>query len=82
VYERRLKTQEGDMTSAVQNPANALVSDTYMSKGAQLDQIIGDARLKYFAGQFTQDQYTAEIKRWHTEGGDQVIKEMNELYAK
>jgi len=53
-----------------------------MSKGAQLDQIIGDARLKYFAGQFTQDQYTAEIKRWHTEGGDQVIKEMNELYAK
>ena len=82
VYERRLKTQEGDMTSAVQNPANALVSDTYMSKGAQLDQIIGDARLKYFAGQYTQDQYTAEIKRWHTAGGDQVITEMNELYAK
>jgi len=66
----------------VQNPANALVSDTYTAKGAQLDQIIADARLKYIAGQLSLDQYQAEIKRWHTEGGDQVISEMNDLYAK
>jgi len=81
-YEDRLKFQAADFKSAVQNPANALVSDTYTAKGAQLDQIIADARLKYIAGQLSLDQYQAEIKRWHTEGGDQVISEMNDLYAK
>lgn len=79
---KRLAIHESDMKSAVHNLANAYVSETYVAKGAQLDQIIADARLKYFAGQMTEDQFKAEIKRWHAEGGDQIIKEMNELYAK
>lgn len=81
-YENRLKFQASDLKSAVQNPANALVSETYTAKGAQLDQLISDARLKYIAGQLNTDQYQSEIKRWHTEGGDQIITEMNDLYAK
>ncbi|QIK71053.1 extracellular solute-binding protein [Propioniciclava coleopterorum] len=81
-YLKRLAIHEEDMKTAVHNPANALVSETFVSKGAQLNQILVDARLKFIAGQFTEDQYNAEVKRWHAEGGDQVIKEMNELYAK
>lgn len=81
-YHKRIAIHEEDMKTAVHNPANALVSETFVSKGAQLNQILTDARLKFIAGQFTEDQYNAEVKRWHAEGGDQVIKEMNELYSK
>lgn len=79
---KRLAIHAADMEKAVHNEANAYVSETYVSKGAQLDQIIVDARLKYFAGQMTEEQYKAEIARWHAEGGDQIIQEMNELAKK
>ena len=81
-YEKRLAMHKEDLTTAVHNPANALVSETYTTKGPQLDTIVTDARLKYIAGQMSLDQLKTEIKRWHTEGGDTIIKEMNDLYAK
>lgn len=82
MFERRLAFHAADLKNAVHNPTNGLVSKTYIEKGAQLDQIISDARLKYIAGQLTEDQLKAEIKRWHTEGGDQIATELNELYKK
>lgn len=82
MYERRLETHKEDLKTAVHNPANALVSETYTTKGPQLDVIIADARVKYIAGQIDLNGLKAEIRRWHTEGGDQIIKEMNELYKK
>lgn len=82
LYKKRLAMHEEDMASAVHNPANALISETYVSKGAQLDQLIADARLKYLAGQLDEAGLKAEIQRWHAEGGDAIITEMNELYKK
>lgn len=79
-YEKRLAIHAEDMETAVQNAANALVSETYVAKGAQLDQIIADARLKFLAGQMSEADLQAEIARWHREGGDTIIQEMNDLY--
>ena len=71
-----------DMKTAVQNPANALVSPTYTTRGARLDQLIADARLKYVAGQLDLAGLKSQISAWHSQGGDQIISEMNDLYAK
>lgn len=66
----------------VTNPAEALISETYMEKGGELDKIVTDARIKYMSGQITDEEYKAEMQRWRTSGGDDVIREINEEYKK
>lgn len=82
MFEHRLEVHKRDLETAVNNPAQALVAKSYVEKGAQLDQIIADARIKYYAGQFTEQQLQDEVKRWYREGGQQIVTEMNELQAK
>lgn len=79
--ELRLQLQEEDMANAVFNPAAGLVSDTYTTNGTQLDNIIGDARIQYLAGQIDEAGLEEAIERWRTSGGDQVTEEVNALYA-
>lgn len=76
---KRNEFHEADLEHAVFNPAAAFVSQTYLDSGAVLDQIVVDARLKYLAGQLDEDGLTAELERWTSSGGQQVIDEMNEL---
>lgn len=65
---------------AVANPAEPYVSDTYSTKGPQLDAIMSEANTKYIVGQITLDEWKAQLERWRTQGGNDVIKEMNEAY--
>ena len=78
-WERRQQLEESDYAHAVFDPTAPYVSETYVAKGAQIDLIVGDARLKYLDGQITRDELLAEIDRWHAEGGDDIIAELNEL---
>lgn len=64
----------------VANPAEALVSEVYSLKGAQLDDIIGDARIKYIVGQIDEDGLDEAEALWMSSGGKDLIAEMNELY--
>ncbi|SDD61828.1 extracellular solute-binding protein [Auraticoccus monumenti] len=80
-YDRRDMLRARDLETAVYNAAAALVSPTASSQGAVLDQIVADARIQYVAGQIDEAGYRAEIQRWHTSGGDQVITEINDLAA-
>lgn len=65
---------------AVANPAEPYVSDTYSIKGPQLDAIIAEANTKYIVGQISFEEWQAQIERWRSQGGDDIIKEMNEAY--
>jgi putative aldouronate transport system substrate-binding protein len=78
--EKRLAFHEADLEHAVFNPGAAYMSQSYLQNGAILDQIVVDARLKYLAGQIDEAGLTAELERWTSSGGQQVIDEMNELY--
>lgn len=80
--EKRLAFHESDLTKAVFNPGAAYMSETYLQSGAILDQIVVDARLKYLAGQLDEAGLTAELERWTSSGGQQVVDEMNELFQK
>lgn len=73
--------EESDYANAVIDPTAPYVSDTYVAKGAQIDLIVGDARLKYLAGQISKDDLISEIARWHAEGGDAILEELNTLAA-
>ena len=82
MYEKRLAIHASDLESAVSDPTQAVVSETQTEKGATLDQIIADARIKYLAGQIDEEGLKDEIARWYSEGGEQIVEEMNEGYAK
>jgi putative aldouronate transport system substrate-binding protein len=63
------------------NPGEPLVSPTYTQKGAQLNQMVLDARVKFIVGKIDEAGYKAEMDLWLKSGGEQYIKEMNDLYA-
>jgi putative aldouronate transport system substrate-binding protein len=65
----------------VPNPAEPLSSATYTQKGAQLDTIVDDARIKFIVGKVDEAGYNADMDLWRKTGGDQYIKEINEAYA-
>ncbi len=64
------------------DPAAALDSATNAAKGVQLQQIITDATYKYILGNIDKDGFQAEIDKWKSQGGDQVIQEINDAYKK
>ena len=80
LLEYRLELQAKDLENAVYNPAAAFVSPTYLSAGTQLDNIIGDARIQFIAGQIDEAGVEAAIELWRSTGGDAVTEEINELY--
>lgn len=80
VFDRRIEVMAEDLKSAVYNPAAAFVSPTYVAKGAQLDNIVADARIKYLAGQIDEQGLKDAIKLWKTSGGDKVQEEINKLW--
>lgn len=78
--DKRERLQAEDLKNAAFNPAAALVSETYTSKGTRLDNLIADARIQYLAGQIDEAGLDAAIERWRTSGGEQVTTEINKLY--
>lgn len=79
MYDKRLAIEKSDTEHAVLDPAAPFVSETYVSKGAQLDTIVSDARIQYIAGQIDRAGLLDAIELWRSSGGDQVIAEINEL---
>ncbi|WP_303219637.1 extracellular solute-binding protein [Enterococcus asini] len=81
-YEKRLSLMEADEEFAVYNPAASYNTQTYVTKGTQLNQIISDARVQYVAGQIDEKGWEDAVQLWHDQGGTQLVKETNELHEK
>ncbi|WP_199613774.1 extracellular solute-binding protein [Paenibacillus alkalitolerans] len=80
--EKGLKVAQENLNYVVPNPALTLSSKTYSERGAELDQIINDAVIKYIMGKIDRSGYDAEIERWRSSGGGDMIKEYEEAYSK
>lgn len=65
---------------AVFNPAESLVSDLYTQKGAQLDNIILDAKTQFIIGDIDEKGFQDAVELWYKSGGEELMKELNELY--
>lgn len=79
MYDKRKQIEAADLELAEFDPAAPYMSPTYVSKGAQLDTIVADARIQYIAGQLDLDGLKDAVARWRSSGGDDVITEINEL---
>lgn len=80
MFEKRQALEESDLEIASFNPAAAFVSETFMTRGTQLDNIVADARIQYAAGQIDEAGLDAAIEQWHQTGGTQVREEINAMY--
>jgi putative aldouronate transport system substrate-binding protein len=65
----------------VANPAEPFISQVYSQKGQQLDNVINDARIKFIVGQTDEAGLKTAFETWKKSGGDDLVKEMNDLYA-
>lgn len=71
---------ETDIEYCIPNYGAPYTSDTYVNIGKDLDKIIGDARLDYITGVIDDVGLQESKDQWFRSGGEDVIKEMNELY--
>lgn len=67
---------------AVVNPFAPLDSPTFLEKGAKLQKMIDDARIKYIMGIIDEAGWKAVIEQWRKEGGAKMIEEYKAEYAK
>ncbi|MGG1517957.1 extracellular solute-binding protein [Paenibacillus oryzisoli] len=67
---------------AVSNPVEPLISQTAVEKGTELNKIIADARVKFIMGTLDEAGFNKEVEKWRAQGGDQLMKDYTELYAK
>ncbi|ASA19476.1 extracellular solute-binding protein [Paenibacillus donghaensis] len=79
---KQLEVQKANEASIVINPVESFISSVYSQKGSQLDNVINDARIKFIVGHIDEAELMDAFKVWTKTGGDELVKEMNELYAK
>lgn len=77
---KREEVKTEGLKIAVFNETASLISDVYAKKGAQLQNIMGDARIQYIAGQIDKAGYEDAIKLWLSTGGQEYLDELTELY--
>lgn len=78
VLENKLYTE--NIQYCVTNYGASYSSDTYVEQGKALDTILSDAQLMYIIGEIDDAGLDEQLKTWWTAGGEQVTKEMNDLY--
>ncbi|PDO10938.1 MAG: peptide ABC transporter substrate-binding protein [Candidatus Reconcilbacillus cellulovorans] len=64
----------------VPNPAESLVSETWLERRDELDGIIRDATFRFILGQLDENGFDAAVSAWRNAGGDRVIEEINAAY--
>ncbi|MGS2648898.1 extracellular solute-binding protein [Streptosporangium sp. LJ11] len=82
IEEEKKTLSELDLQTAQHDPTLPYISKTAVDKGATLNPIPTDGRIKFLAGELTEEQFKAEIKRWYDSGGTQVMAELLELINK
>jgi len=65
---------------AIPDPSAGLISPTQTEKNEQLNTILQDARTKYVLGEIDDAGYDAMLAQWKKAGGEQVAKELADLY--
>ncbi len=73
---QRDELMELDLQTAVHDPSLPVISQTAVDQGPTLNPIPTDARIKYLAGDLSEEQFKAEIKRWYDSGGTQILTEL------
>lgn len=73
--------QQATLPKSVRNPATGLRSAAEASKGAQLNQILGDGIAAVVFGRKPLSAWKDTVTQWRQAGGDQVAAELAKEYA-
>lgn len=71
---------EANKANIVTNYGSGYDSVTYTNNQSALDTILSEAMISYITGEIEEAALDAAIAQWLTAGGEQVTKEMNDLY--
>lgn len=73
---------ENNEKYAVMNPALGYLANSEVNAevGADLKQILEDARTQYICGQIDDAGFQTAAKQWTDRGGDRLIEDVNRLY--
>lgn len=79
--DRRVEeVQKENIDFVVANPTEPLTSNTYAEKGAQLDQLVRDARVQFVVGALDEAGFQAVVDQWFEQGGQEIVDEYTEAY--
>lgn len=75
--------KEDNIQYAIFNPAAAYLnnSETYSLNGANMDEILKQARTQYICGEIDASGLQAKFSEWENAGGRKVIEELNTQFA-
>ena len=79
-YEPRQKTEEliiENENHLIHDLSLTLESDTAIKQGDRLQEIINDATYNYILGEIDEAGFNAEIEKWKSQGGSDIIAEFN-----
>lgn len=82
LLEKGMQVTKENGNHLVQDPTINLISDTYLSRGKELDDIILTAKIKFIMGVIDENGWNAAVEQWKKAGGDKVMNEFNEEYQK
>jgi putative aldouronate transport system substrate-binding protein len=82
IGEKGTKMELEGIKYIVSNPALTLTSATFSERGQELEQQMNDAQTKFIMGKIDEAGYQEEIAKWRKAGGDSMMKEYKESYAK
>jgi len=72
---------DNNLKYVVYNPAIGYLANSEINAevGADIEQIIDDARTQYICGQIDRKGFEAAAKQWSERGGDRLIEDVNRL---
>ncbi|WP_426446458.1 extracellular solute-binding protein [Paenibacillus sp. S-38] len=76
------ESMEDNSKILITDPTAAFSSPTKDKNGVPLGQIITDATYLYIMGKIDEQGFQAAVENWRQKGGDAIISEYNEQYAK
>lgn len=75
ISEKVIEVEKSNEQFAVKDPSMVLISDTWSQKGAELTQILIDAKVKFIMGKIDEEGWKKEAEKFEKAGGDAVAEE-------
>jgi putative aldouronate transport system substrate-binding protein len=80
IFEKVNSDQIANQKYGVMDLTYPYISQTYVTRNAELRKIIADATIQYIMGQINEAGYWAAVDRWKASGGQQIINEYTQAY--
>ncbi|WP_018750202.1 extracellular solute-binding protein [Paenibacillus sanguinis] len=82
ISEKVIQVEKENEQYAVKDPTMSLVSDTWAERGAELTQLLIDAKVKFIMGKLDENGWKEQLEKFKQVGGDKVAEEYAAALAK